>query len=201
MRFRASRQFVWLALVAVGIAVFSGSVALRWDYAWIAASLALASAILLFLLALQPAIEIYASHLKIGRRQISWAKIRRLDRAARMPLVMRITLADRKEVMLIYAGDAESVNSLVLQLRSHSREALIDGVPYREFWGDELSAISDQAQVMPAPRYPLLLEDDEAEVERMFQRLRSGGKLEDGGPNPQGPGPNAPTPKTSGEGQ
>ena len=198
-RYRASRQYLWFALVAVAISLFSGWVALRWDYAWIAASLALASAILLFLLALQPAIEIHGTHLRVGKRQITWSKIRRLDRVALMPLVMRVTLADHKEVMLVYAGDAESVASLVRQLRAHSREALIDGVPYRQFWGEELqTAMPEPVQAIPVPRYPLLLEDDEAEVERMFQRLRSGGKLEDGGPNPKGSGPK-PSPRTSGD--
>ena len=200
-RYRASRQFLWFALVAVAISVVSGWVALRWEYAWIAASLALASAILLFLLALQPVIEIHGTYLRVGKRQISWSKIRRLDCAASMPLVMRVTLADNKAVILVYLGDAESVASLVRQLRAHSREALIDGVPYRQFWGEELqTAIPDPVQAIPAPRYPLLLENDEAEVERMFQRLRSGGKLEDGGPNPKGSGPK-PSPRTSGDGQ
>ena len=74
-RYRAPRQFLWLALVAVAISVFSGWVALRWEYAWIAASLALASAILLFLLALQPPIEIHGTHLRVGKREIAWDRV------------------------------------------------------------------------------------------------------------------------------
>ena len=33
-------------------------------------------------------------------------------------------------------------------------------------------------KTVPAPRYPLLLPEDEAEVERMFQRLKSVGHFD-----------------------
>ena len=80
----------------------------------------------------------------------------------------------------------------VVPLRRFSREALLDGVPYREFWG-ELAAVaratepakkrssesSDADQDVSAPlRYPVLRSEDEEEVERLFQRLKSVGHLE-----------------------
>ena len=52
-----------------------------------------------------------------------------------------------------------------------------DGVPYRQFWGEATVGAVAKKQ-LPPPRYPLLLPDDEAEVERMFQRLKSVGHLD-----------------------
>ena len=54
---------------------------------------------------------------------------------------------------------------------------MIDGVPYRQFWGEATIGAVAKKQLAP-PRYPLLLPDDEAEVERMFQRLKSVGHLD-----------------------
>ncbi len=175
-RYRTSRQFFWSGLVALGIAVFSGWVAFRWPYAWISAGLAVGTAIFLFLLAACPRIEIYESQLKVGRRIISWSQIRRLDRIALVPLIVRLTLAGEKRVFLVHAGDPEGANSLLRQLRRYSREALIDGVPYRQFWGEALPALERKAE--PPKRYPLLLAQDEEEVERLFQRLKAVGHID-----------------------
>ena len=184
-RYRASRQFLWAACAALAIATISGWVALRWEYAWIAAFLALATAILLLLLALQPAVEIFETHLRMGRRAIPWTQIRRVDRAAVMPLVVRLTLADRQHVILVYGGDPASVARLLRDLRRHSREALIDGVPYRQFWGEPARAAGSGRRPMPPPRYPILLAADEAEVERLFRQLKTAGRLEPESPSPK----------------
>jgi len=65
--------------------------------------------------------------------------------------------------------------SLLRHLRRYSREALLDGVPYGQFWGEPPSAAPKQ---IPPPRYPLLRPEDEEEVERMLQRLKSVGRLD-----------------------
>lgn len=176
-RYRASQQYLWAGLVALAIAVLSGWVALNWPYAWIAAGLALATSILVFSLVFQPMVEIYESHLKIGNRAIPWGQIRRLDRISLVPLVVRMTMANRSRSFVLFAGQSDLAASLLRQLRRYSREAMIDGVPYKQFWGETLSAAPEKKQIAP-PRYPLLLPDDEAEVERMFQRLKSVGNLD-----------------------
>jgi hypothetical protein len=150
---------------------------MRWPYAWVAAALGSFSAIAVFALAYRPVIEVFESHLKIGGRAIPWTQIRRVDRSASLPLVVYLTLADKSRVMVLYAGIAESNNSLLRHLRRNSREALIDGVPYRQFWGEPSAASSERRQMEP-PRYPLLLPNDEAEVERLFQRLKAVGHLD-----------------------
>lgn len=184
-RYRASRQFLWAGLVAFAIAIFSGWVALNWEYAWIASGLALATSILLLALVLRPVIEVYESHLKIGGRAIPWAQVRRLDRIAIVPLVVRMSMANRSRVLLIYAGEADSSHSLLRHLQRYCRESLIDGIPYRQFWGEALAAAPEPKR-LTAPKYALMLPEDEAEVERMFQRLKAVGHLDKKTSGPKG---------------
>jgi hypothetical protein len=149
--------------------------------AWIAAALFAIPAVALFFLAFRPVIEIHETHLKMGRLQIPWSEVRRLDQTGwNVPLLISLTLSSlplkqERRVLLIHPGDFDSSASLLRHLRRHSREALLDGVPYRQFWGEPPSAAP--AQIAP-PRYPLLRPEDEDEVERMFQRLKSVGHLE-----------------------
>jgi hypothetical protein len=174
--YRASRHYLWAGLTALALTGFSGWVALSWPFAWISTALLFLSAAVVLFLALRPAVEIYESHVKIGERAIPWMQIRRLDRSSRLPLIVRLTLADKARVLVVYPGDPDSSNSLLRHLRRFAREALIDGVPYRQFWGEAVAG-ADRKQ-LPPPRYPLLLADDEAEVERLFQRLKSVGHLD-----------------------
>ena len=88
------------------------------------------------------------------------------------------TLADSIALLLVYPGDFDSSTSLLRHLRRYSREALLDGIPYRQFWGETPAAEQKQ---LPPPRYPLLRPEDEDEVERMFQRLKSVGRLDQRG--------------------
>ena len=173
-RFTTSRRYLSLALFAVGGALLASWTGLRWPPAWIAAGLFSSSALAIFLLALRPSIEIHETHLLVGRRAIPWSEIRRLDQTGwNAPLAVYLTLADQHRLLLVYAGDLDSATSLLRHLRRYSREALLDGVPYRQFWGE-----ADAPKQLPPPRYPLLRPEDEEEVERMFQRLKSVGRLD-----------------------
>ena len=180
-RYRASLFFRSAGFAALAIASFSAWVALGWPYAWIAVILALTSAAVVFFIAYGPGIEVYDSHLRIGRRPIPWAQIRRVDCQLALPLVVRLTLADKSRVFVIHGGDALSSHSLLKQLRRHSREALIDGIPHKQFWGEALGP-GPERKKLPAPR--LLLAEDEAEVERLFQRLKSAGRMDAQTPSP-----------------
>jgi hypothetical protein len=104
--------------------------------------------------------------------------IRRLDRTGWIsPLIVRITLFDDSRILLIYPGDLDSCNSLLRHLRRLSRDALIDGVPYRQYWGEVLTPGNERKEA-PPPRYRILLPEDEAEVERLYQRLKTVGNLD-----------------------
>ena len=195
-RFTSSRVYLSLTLFAVGGALFSAWNALRWGPSWIAAALFAVSALVLAAVTLRPAIEIHETHLAIGSRIIPWRLVRRVDQTGwNTPLVAILTLHNGERIHLLYPGDLDSSNSLLRHLRRFSREALLDGVPYREFWG-ELATASRTSEPTKNPdpvpadankdasiplRYPVLRSEDEEEVERLFQRLKSVGHLESKG--------------------
>lgn len=172
-----SRNYLTAGLVAVGLAAVSGWIALEWTPAWVAVALLAVTGVLLLLLALQPTIEVYEHHLAIGKRIIPWTDIRRLDRTSWMfPLIVRLTLAGDRHVIVLYPGDIDSGKSLLRNLRRGARNALIDGIPYKQFWGEALP--SQDRRVFGPPKYHLLRPEDEAEVERLFQRLKTVGHLD-----------------------
>jgi hypothetical protein len=130
----------------------------------------------LLIAAFRPAIEIHETHLQIGARIIPWTEIRRVDQTVwTAPLAVYLTFADRHRELLVYPGDPDASAGLLRHLRRFSREALIDGIPYRQFWGETVTAEPKQ---VPPTRYPLLRPEDEDEVERMFQRLKSVGRID-----------------------
>ncbi|MDP8979412.1 MAG: DUF3093 family protein [Acidobacteriota bacterium] len=180
-RYRAPTHYLWAGITASGLTLLSTWIALTWGrpWAWAAVALALASALLVLYLGLQPVVEIHEKHLKIGRKTIPWNHVRRLDRSSAAPLIVRLTLTDKRRQLLIYAGDHDAAASLLRHLRRFAREALIDGVPYRQFWGEPPVPIAPPVESRkPALRAPLLLSEDEAEIERMFQRLKTVGHLD-----------------------
>jgi hypothetical protein len=183
-----------LAIAALAGGAFSVWTGLRWNHAvwlgpawlahvwsslpWIAAVGFGLTAAAILALVLRPAIEIHETHLQIGRRAIPWSDVRRLDQTGwNVPLVLQLTLERAGTLLLIYPGDLDSSGSLLRHLRRYSRHALLDGVPYREFWGEHPGATVAHKQLPPA-RYPLLRPEDEAEVERLFQRLKTAGRLD-----------------------
>jgi hypothetical protein len=58
-----------------------------------------------------------------------------------------------------------------------SKEASIDGVPYYQFWGETPSPAPERV-ALPSPKYQILLPEDEADVERLYQRLKAVGRLD-----------------------
>jgi hypothetical protein len=175
-RYTPSRRYFSLALIAAGGALLSGWTALRWAPAWTAAAAFVLTAAAILVFALRPAIEIFETHLAVGRRAVAWGDIRRLDQTGwNAPLAVYLTLADGHRFLILYPGDLDSSTSLLRHLRRYSREALLDGIPYRQFWGE---AASERKQVAPPPRYPLLRPEDEDEVEKMFQKLKSVGRID-----------------------
>ena len=177
-RYQVPHRYLYAGFAALALTGIFFWVSLAWPLAFIPTALFLVSAAVTLYLALRPAIEIYDSHLKIGDAVIPWKHIRRLDRSSNLPLMVRLTLSDKTRLLLVYPSDSQSSSSLLRQLRRHAREALIDGVPHRQFWGEPANAAAARRTIQQAPRYPMLLPNDEAEVERMFQRLKSVGHLD-----------------------
>jgi hypothetical protein len=179
-RYLPARHYLWFGIVAVVFACAFGWCG--WHFgvlAWYAATgLFVLTSALLFGMAFRPAIEIQEGYLAIGRRVIPWMDIRRLDRTGWIsPLIVKITLFDDSRLLLIYSGDLDSCNGLLRHLRRLSRDALIDGIPYRQYWGEVLASNSERKHP-PSPRYRILRPEDEAEVERLYQRLKTVGNLD-----------------------
>ena len=184
-RFTPSRHYLPATALAFVAALFSAWCGTRWTPAYIPAVLLFVIAGLLLYAVLRPAIEVYDLHLSIGRETIAWNQIRRIDRTGWVsPLVLYLTLLNERRVQIVYPGDADSGQALLRYLRRNSREALIDGVPYRQFWGDILPAPTsnppapERKAVLTSPKYRMLRSEDEEEVERLFQRLKTVGHLD-----------------------
>ncbi len=90
---------------------------------------------------------------------------------------MRVTLFDDTRFTLIYPGEIEDCSGLLRNLRRLSRDALIDGNPVSSVLGRSTLAAGGR-QPVPGPRYRILRPEDEAEVERLYQRLKSVGHLD-----------------------
>lgn len=151
--------------------------ALRWPPCWIAAGLFGASALALAAGTFRPVVEIHETHLLIGRRMVQWREIVRVDQTSwQSPLAGYLTLADGERVLILYAGEVEACAGLLRHLRRFSRDAVLDGISYREFWGE--SAAAPLGLESEPVKYQLLRPEDEEEVERMFHQLKSAGHIE-----------------------
>jgi hypothetical protein len=185
-RYVPAQHYLWFGIAAVTLAGLCG-----WRgwasvprsvpalaFAYVPAALLVLTAALLFAMAARAAVEVHEGYITVGKRIIPWMDIRRLDRTGWIsPLIVRVTLFDDSRFLLIYPGDLDSCNSLLRHLRRLSRDALIDGIPYRQYWGEVLASNGERKQP-PAPRYRVLRPEDEAEVERLYQRLKTVGNLD-----------------------
>ncbi len=182
-RYAPARYYLWFGIAAVAFAGLFGWLGWNWmPVTFWAAGVFVLTAALLFAMFFRPAIEIHEGYFSVGKRIVPWMDVRRLDilRLDRTgwisPLVVRVTLFDDARFTLIYPGEIEACSSLLRNLRRLSRDALIDGIPYRQYWGEVLAA--GGRNPVPGPRYRILRPEDEAEVERLYQRLKSVGHLD-----------------------
>jgi len=134
-----------------------------------------ASTLLAF--ALRSPIEIRDSHLQVGRRVVPWESISHVHPPhAVAPLALPLTLNSHQNYLLLYPGTRENGRKLLHQIRRHARFALIDGLPYRQYWDEDLEAFRERCLSTDQLWNVLSLEDEE-EVERLFLKLRSEGTL------------------------
>jgi hypothetical protein len=183
VRYISSRRYLWMAFSALAGALICWSAVMRWPAMIVPASaLGLLAALLgscLLMLALRPPVELHETHLMIGRRAIAWADIRRVDQTGwNAPLAVYLTVAGasgaEERLLLVHPGEPDSGTSLLRNLRRYACHALLDGIPYTQFWGE----IDAPAKQLAPPRYPLMRPEDEEEIERMFQRLKTVGRLD-----------------------
>lgn len=177
IRFTPARTYLTAAAVAFGMAAFSGWCAFTWWPAGIPAFLFTLSAGFVLWLGMRPAIEISETDLRVGSHTIAWDEIRRVDQTGWIsPMVAYLTLADGAKIRLLYPGETEQSNRLLRMIQQRATRSLINGVPHRQIFGDPPKEEAPAA--LPSPQYRLLTEEDEAEVERLYQKLRAAGRLD-----------------------
>lgn len=178
-RFAPSKHFVYMGIVAVVLGFMSGWVAWQWTPAIVPAALFFASALFLFWLSLHPIIEVTDRELRVGSRLIPWSSITRIETTGWLtPLVIKLHTDERRRIVVVYAGDLESSGRLKEMICNCAPHALLDGAPQRQ----RQAIISVRnGTTSEVERHPILTFEDEAEVERMFQRLREVGNLDQGG--------------------
>ena len=178
-RYSPSKNYRTAGVLMLVLSGLAGGLATIWLPAVVPGVLFLLTAMLMLLLYSRPPIEVHPHHLRIGGLVASWTDIIRVDKTGWIsPLIVQLTLVDQRRFLMIYPGDLESANRLLRQLRRCAQSALIDGIPHADYWGDDLAEEDAPTPGPPAPRYPLLREDDEADVERLFQRLKTVGHLD-----------------------
>ena len=177
-RYTPSRQYLHAGVLALALAVVTGGLGLEWPLIAVASGLFFLSSAFILWLACRPPLEVTESHLKLGARMIPWAEIRRVDRTGWVsPLALHLSLAKGERIFVIYPGSLDNAKRLLQQIRRMAREALIDGMPHRQFWGEPPEA-PVTPKVFPSPKYQVLNKEDEDEVERLFQRLKTVGHID-----------------------
>lgn len=178
VRFKPSRRYLSGGIVFLSLAMLAAWASTRWTAAAVPASVLLVIALFLIALATAPAIVLTRDELRIGRRRFAWSQITRLDHTNWIsPLLVRLTLDSGRRVLLIYPGDYDNSRALLVELRRNCVQSLIDGYPYRDVVG-ELVHQAEELTGDGRPRYRLLRSEDELEVERLYQKLKSVGRLD-----------------------
>ena len=179
-RYVPARHYASFGAVAMALALASAWLGLRftWTPAICPAILFFLTGALLITLALRPAIRVYDAHIEIGKRVIPWQDIQRVDRTGWIsPLVVRLTLFDDETVTVVYPGEVDCCKHVLRSIRQMATSALIDGIPYRQYWGELLSGNAG-ARPLVQSRYNVLRPEDEEEVERLYFLLKTVGHID-----------------------
>ena len=92
--------------------------------------------------------------------------------------MLRLRLTNARQKVLVYPGDPEQVQRLLIELRRNSQLATFDGVTYRDYWTwCTLNSAEGQHPLLEQP-VKMFSAEDEAEVERLYQKLKAVGRLD-----------------------
>lgn len=166
----------WAALAGSLVCVLCG---FRAPLAFIPGVLCAITSAGLFWLAAQPAIEVTEEQFQIGKRVIAWREVREVNRSRFLsPLVIKLRLTNSRRKILIFPGEPDRIERLMFLLRKHSQFATFDGVAYRDYWTWlSLSGGQGDTSTLDQP-VRMLSPDDEDEIERLYQKLKSVGRLD-----------------------
>jgi len=174
-----ARLYARLAWAALGCALLSFAAGLQVPYAFIGAFVCAGGAALLFWLAGRPRIAVGDTQFSIGDRSVAWREVKEINSTRFVsPLVLDMRLTNSRRKRLIYPGEPERIAKLMYQLRRSSVQATFDGVAYQDYW--TWNSLGSAATPGPAPGPPvrMLNPDDEDEIERLYQRLKTVGHLD-----------------------
>lgn len=168
--------------------------------AWAAVSgLFGATTIFSVVMMLRPRIRVSERGIQVGRKkQVAWEDVVSLETSRwTSPLIARLRLADESRVTILYPGDGLSCHHLLHLIGLNVRNATLDGIPYDEVWGGipvdqegkwDFSALSStmepreledgSPEMDDSEIESLLLAEDVEEVERLYQRLKKVGHLD-----------------------
>lgn len=138
-----------------------------------------AAAAILFWLAARPPIRIGETQFNVGERAIAWREVREINRSRFVsPLVLRLKLTNSRQKVLVYPGEPERAQRLLIELRRNSELATFDGVTYRDYW--TWSTLNSSNSHNPLLEQPVRMfsTEDEADVERLYQKLKTVGHLD-----------------------
>lgn len=177
--FQPSRLYArvgWAALAGSAICVLCG---FRAPLAFIPGFLCATTAAALFWLAARPCIRVGETQFNIGDRAIAWREVREINSSRFLsPLILRIKLTNSRRRTLIFPGEPERIAKLMFQLRKNSQLATFDGVAYRDYWTwSSLAGLNGENPVIDQP-VRMLNPEDEEEIERMYQKLKTVGRLD-----------------------
>lgn len=177
-RYVPARHYISFGIAALALAGFSTWLGLSLARPLLLpAALFLLTSIVLLALAFRPAIRVYDAHIEIGKRVIPWQDIQRVDRTGWIsPLVVRLTLFDDETVTIIYPGEVDCCKHVLRTIRQMATAAMIDGIPYRQYWGEMLGMT--ETRHIPSSRPRVLRPEDEEEVERLYFLLKTVGHID-----------------------
>ena len=176
--YRPSRLYSragWAALVGSLVCVLCG---LRAPLAFIPGFLCAITGIVLFWLAARPAIRVSATQFNVGDRAVAWREVREINSGFTSPLILKLKLTNSRRKILIFPGDPERIARLLYHLRKNSYLATFDGVAYRDYWTWFSVRESDTEHTNREQPVRMVSPEDEQEIERMFQKLKTVGRLD-----------------------
>ena len=166
----------WAALAGAIVCILCG---FRAHLAFVPGALCALTAGILFWLATLPPIRVGVTQFHIGERTIAWQEVREINSSRFLsPLILKLKLTNSRRKTLIFPGEPEQIARLMYQLRKNSSWAKFDGVAYRDYW--TWNDIKEQNGVDSTNDNPvrMLNQNDEEEIERMYQKLKSVGRLD-----------------------
>ena len=177
-RYVPARHYISFGVAALALAGASAWLGMTLTRGlFVPAVLFFLTSVLLMTLAFRPAIRVYDAHIEIGKRVVAWQDIQRVDRTGWIsPLVVRLTLFDDESLTIIYPGEVDCCKHVLRTIRQMATSAMIDGIPYRQYWG-EMLGMSESRQLAP-PRQRVLRPEDEEEVERLYFLLKTVGHID-----------------------